>query len=106
MKRQPVVLHELMRTWSVCMKPLPRNSHSRLSLTCPQDLVLCTDKLLLCRVLANLVDNACKLHATRRSHRDRGGIDKSTGICICVSDSGPGILPKDAERIFERFFPW
>ena len=102
-KRQPVVLHELIADVVSLYEAIAEEQSQQVILTCPQDLVLCTDKLLLCRVLANLVDNACK-YTPRGGHIVIEGYRQSTDICICVSDSGPGILPKDAERIFERFF--
>ena len=54
------------------------------------------------QVLANLLDNALKYGGegpvTLRAERSEGKVR------ISVSDTGPGILPGDRERIFEKFF--
>jgi signal transduction histidine kinase len=58
------------------------------------------DEAHLTRVVANLADNA-ERHAVRRvafavsSHGDR--------VRLSVTDDGPGIPPRDRERVFERF---
>jgi two-component system, OmpR family, sensor kinase len=62
-----------------------------------------TDPLWVGRVVANLIDNACKLVP------DGGAITVSltvdNGRCaIGVRDTGPGIANGDEERIFERFY--
>lgn len=54
-------------------------------------------------LLTNLVDNAV-------GHTPRGGmIDLDIGrdgddVVVTVTDSGPGILPAERERVFERFY--
>jgi two-component system OmpR family sensor kinase len=71
--------------------------------TAPPELVVRIDPLLLGRVLANLLDNACKFTPgggdveLRTSYGPRG-------LCIVVSDSGPGLPEHERARIFERFF--
>jgi signal transduction histidine kinase len=57
------------------------------------------DPLALTRILTNLIANAC--HAMN----DAGSIAiRAFDRTIEVSDSGPGIAPADAKRIFEPFF--
>jgi len=102
-KHQPVVLNELIEDVVSLYEAIAKEESQQIFLKCPQDIVLCTDKLLLYRALANLLDNACKY--TPREGRISIEVHRqNTDLCICVSDSGPGILPTDAERIFERFF--
>jgi two-component system phosphate regulon sensor histidine kinase PhoR len=61
------------------------------------------DREALMQVLTNLVENAVK-------YTDEGGVvtlrGRSAGdkVRISVEDSGPGISPKHAPRIFERFY--
>ena len=61
------------------------------------------DPLWLGRALANLVDNACKF--TPQGGQVAVRVGSSDGrICIQVEDSGPGLLPEERARAFERFY--
>ncbi len=68
----------------------------------PTDLFLYGDRVRLDRVLTNLLDNAIKFTP------EGGEIvieaeKKGDQVYISVIDSGPGIPPKERQRIFERF---
>ena len=54
----------------------------------------------LCRVVANLVDNAVR-HAS--SHVDLALRTEGGGAVLTVLDDGPGIPADERERVFERF---
>ncbi|ODT33641.1 MAG: hypothetical protein ABS55_12885 [Lautropia sp. SCN 70-15] len=61
-----------------------------------------TDRLLLERILRNLIDNAVK-------YTDKGEIRlvarrQGTGIRIAISDTGPGIPVEEQDRVFEEFY--
>lgn len=61
-----------------------------------------TDPALMQRLLANLLDNAIK-------YTKRGGIllvarARDSGVCIEVVDTGIGIAPEHAERVFDEFY--
>lgn len=59
------------------------------------------DRLRLRQIVLNLISNACKFTDTGsvKIHAQREG----ENILIAVTDSGPGIDPKDFESIFETF---
>ncbi|NJO19199.1 MAG: PAS domain-containing protein [Spirulinaceae cyanobacterium RM2_2_10] len=67
---------------------------------------ICTDKLKLRQVFINLVGNAIKFTARGRvsltadlTQRD----DQTLQLHFAVADTGPGIAPKERERLFEAF---
>ena len=74
----------------------------RMTVTEGLELIRC-DRAILGMALANLLDNALKYTAS-------GGVVEVTAsevgqtTVLSVTDSGPGILPADQERIFERFY--
>lgn len=56
------------------------------------------------RALNNLVDNAVKYADTGGSVRLRARGDADGRAYLSVIDDGPGVPPRERERIFERFF--
>ena len=74
----------------------------RMTVTEGLEVIRC-DRASLGMALANLLDNALKYTAS-------GGVVEVTAsevgqtTVLSVTDSGPGILPADQERIFERFY--
>jgi signal transduction histidine kinase len=54
-------------------------------------------------VLANLLDNAFK-HTPEDSTVRLAAQSEGDTVRFEVSDEGPGILPSDRERVFERFY--
>jgi len=60
------------------------------------------------QVILNLVKNS--LEAMRSVPPDKRrlrlitGLDHNTGVSVYIQDSGPGITPENADRIFEAFF--
>ncbi|MCA1663657.1 MAG: HAMP domain-containing protein [Myxococcales bacterium] len=74
-----------------------------LELVCDACVDAMGDPIWLERVIANLVDNACKL--TPRGGRVRvEGRDVDGRARVIVRDSGPGVPPEDADKIFARFY--
>lgn len=102
-KRQPVVLHALIAEVVSLYEAIAKEHRQHLCMRCPQELVLLTDKLLLSRTLANLLDNACK-YTPQGGHIVVQVEKRAADVCIRVSDTGMGIPPADTERVFERFF--
>lgn len=74
-----------------------------LSIDCPAALSLVTDKLLLGRALANLIDNACKF-SPPGGQIYVGVRRQPPHIVITLRDQGPGIPPAELGRVGERFF--
>ena len=54
-------------------------------------------------VLDNLVDNAIR-YAPQGAEVRVGAESRDGGAVLAVSDTGPGILSEDRERVFERFY--
>jgi two-component system, LuxR family, sensor kinase FixL len=59
------------------------------------------------QVLFNLIHNSAEAMQSVASH-ERGLVvrtrtDGDSGVVVCVTDTGPGVSAKDAERIFEAF---
>jgi two-component system OmpR family sensor kinase len=65
--------------------------------------VVLGDDLRLRQVLANLVSNALS-HTPAGSPVEVEVAARDGEVHLSVRDRGPGLAPKDAERIFERFF--
>jgi len=66
-------------------------------------LELCGDADRMGQVIANLLHNAI-LHNRTGGGVRVAGREESGFVTLTVSDSGPGILPEDLPRIFERFY--
>ena len=62
-----------------------------------------TKQLLLSQVFSNLLSNAIKHHDRNDGRIDIIGVDKGVTYEFSIYDDGPGIAPKDHERIFEIF---
>lgn len=76
----------------------------RLSLRIAPELpMLAIDGVLLEQVLFNLLDNAAK-YAPPGSTVEIEAARLHDRIMIKVTDEGPGILPQDLQRIFEKFY--
>ncbi|CAK4869395.1 unnamed protein product [Aphanomyces euteiches] len=61
------------------------------------------DHSLIERAVRNLIDNALR-HGMSRDYLEIGVASKQTHVVVRVKDKGKGILPKDQELIFERFY--
>jgi len=68
----------------------------------PRDLpdVYC-DRVRVQQVILNLVSNAARF--TERGSIQIGAVQENQHVTVSVADTGPGIAPQDAERIFEPF---
>lgn len=75
-----------------------------LTTTAEKDLLVCGDQDKLIQALTNLVQNACKFTPPGGEVR----VDITAGedglAQVCVSDTGCGIPPEEAARVFEKFY--
>lgn len=61
------------------------------------------DVALIERVLDNLIDNALR-HSPAGGRVELSLATHGAHVTVAVTDSGPGLAPEDAARIFERFY--
>lgn len=101
--RQRVALHSLLTEAVSLYEGLASERALRLHVDCPHALSLSTDKLLLGRAIANLLDNACKFSPPGSDVHVRAAQERDV-ISITITDEGPGIPPHAASRVFERFY--
>lgn len=103
LQREPVEMGDLIYASIANVAPLFVNAQIRVETeiapSLPQTMA---DPVRLHQILNNLLSNAMKfsepgtaIHVAATSVSDT--------ICVSVRDTGPGIAPEDAERIFERF---
>lgn len=94
---EEVVGSALRRTASVL-------SGRSVELSLPADLPLVPlDELLIEQVLINLLENAAKYTPADQPISLAARVEQNQ-IVVEVSDRGPGILPGDEERVFEKFY--
>jgi len=68
-----------------------------------QPLIVLADRERILEVLANLLGNAIR-HSPAGARVRVGAREAGTMARMFVSDQGPGILPRDRSRVFERFY--
>lgn len=83
-------------------EPVARAKGIEMSASCTFDGAVLTDRLLLERIMRNLVDNAIKYtdHGSLRIDVAASGDD----VVIAVADTGRGIPPAEHGRVFEEFY--
>lgn len=101
--RSEFALEEII--WQQCelLRPMATAKSLELMFEPPADPIqLYTDRLKLERVLTNLITNAIK-YTDAGFVRVRAGRAEDGGVWVRVQDSGIGIAPEDAGRIFNEF---
>jgi len=83
-------------------RPIALAKGLALETSCPEGVLVCTDSLLLERVLRNLLDNAVK-YTLLGGITLRAGVDGQR-VVISVMDTGVGIPEAEHERVFEEFY--
>jgi signal transduction histidine kinase len=105
--RKPLRLHDVVRRAAVQVRPLlePADLGLELDLAAEDDQLM-GDADWLEQVFANLLANASRF-APRGSavqvHTSLVQLAEGESLCAAVRDTGPGVAPQDAERIFEPF---
>jgi signal transduction histidine kinase/CheY-like chemotaxis protein len=97
-----VRLSDIIEISITAIRPLIDKKRLRLEVQVPHDLpaVYCDDTRIQ-QVILNLLSNATRF-------TDKGGIAievvrQDQQVCVSVSDTGPGISPEDAKKIFQPF---
>ena len=103
LQREPVEMGALIRAAVVNAAPLLTNARMRVETAIAPALpVTMADPARLHQILNNLLSNAMKFSEPETAiHIAADLVDGA--IRVSVRDTGPGIAPEDAERIFERF---
>ena len=87
---------------SVCHHKAEKKG-SRIDLVCDNEAMIKAHPVLLEQAVTNLIENAVK-YSPEGARISVKGTKKENSLQIVVQDNGPGIPPKDQERIFERFY--
>jgi signal transduction histidine kinase len=106
-----VALEPLVREVAAAAAPLAVERHVTLSIGAIDDAVIYADRMLLARVIDNLVRNAIQYNRTGGSVSITADVEDAresewatAQTTLRVSDTGQGIPDKDRERVFERFY--
>ena len=101
---RPESLQDLLDSSIEAFRPRVEAKDIRLVLDIPGDLTeAALDRTRISQVVGNLLENAIV-------NTPEGGVVTVTAetgpsaVTISVSDTGPGITPEDAERVFDRFY--
>lgn len=103
MNPQTVALQPLLQEVASLYEGIASERNVQLCVDCSPSLQLCTDKLLLGRAIANLLDNACKFSPPASQIRVQAA-RHDRAFVITIADRGPGLPSDAAQRVFERFY--
>lgn len=102
LKRQPEEMSELVNAAISALAS--RGGTERIRLSIPSDLpLLDVDSLLIEQTLINLLENALR-YAPGATPIDVEARSVGDDVQVRVCDRGPGILPHEREKVFEKFF--
>jgi len=103
LQREPVAIGDLVRAAIASAAPLFANARIAVETAIPPSLPrTMADPVRLHQILNNLLSNAMKFSEPGTTIHVAVAVADDT-LRISVRDTGPGIAPEDAERIFERF---
>jgi two-component system, OmpR family, sensor histidine kinase QseC len=100
---EPLNLRDLLESVCAEIAPLALAREQVMELTVAADLVpLNGNGGMLAMLFANIVDNAIR-YTPNGGHVAVNAYQRQSGLCVDVTDDGPGIPASDRERVFERF---
>ncbi|WP_298018226.1 ATP-binding protein [uncultured Castellaniella sp.] len=101
--REMIDIASLSRERLASLSSIARSRLINLSLDAPETLLFAVNRAGFISILDNLVDNAIRYTASS-GHVEVRIVRFSKHLELSVCDDGPGILPAERERIFERFY--
>lgn len=96
-------LHDTTKDICESLMPILDRKNQRLTIHIPEDMKILADLVLMEHLIINLVTNASNYSPENteiRIHAEQN----ANGTILEFIDQGLGISPRDAERIFERFY--
>ncbi|RMD64323.1 MAG: response regulator, partial [Alphaproteobacteria bacterium] len=103
---EKVDVRELLEDVISTTRPLAEKNGNTLDKECPDDIgSVHADPLRLRQILLNLLSNACKFTKDGRIHVTvaRAPLDSGDTLIIAVADTGVGMAPEQAARLFQEF---
>jgi len=104
--REPTDLAALARSVVAAWRPAAERADIALTVEAPPTLIAMVDPVAFERVVSNLVSNAVKFTPKAGAialELARGGAEDARRVQLAVRDTGPGIDPELAQRLFGRF---
>ncbi len=96
---------DLLRTAAERIEPLVEARGAHIEWACEEELpAVAGDQARVLEVLSNLLDNAAKFAPQGSAVQAWAERDTSGLVRFEVRDAGPGILPAERARVFERFY--
>jgi heavy metal sensor kinase len=103
LQRTTVGVLDLAKESAALLEVLAEEKHQTILVDGDPSLMVRADRLILRQALINLIDNAVKYSPSGGKIRVHVHADDGNAV-IEVRDSGPGIPPEHAEKVFERFY--
>lgn len=98
---------ELGKLVAHCIILLDLPAHARIDNRVPEDAEVHSDAYFLHNILVNLLENASAFHPKTEGHQAEVRITWETtaeGHVLRIADNGLGVIPEQAEKIFDMFY--
>ena len=104
LQRRPLQIGELIAEMESVVRPLLDRKDQRLRVMAPRTLpIVWLDSRRVAQVFINLISNASKFSGNGTAI-DVTATTRGGRVRVTVADQGPGVSPKDAERLFSAFY--